>query len=328
MSSDRVRDYKNVGRTGNARRQRAEAGVQLRKEKRNDQLMKRRQITARGGDAFVGGGGGGAVAGGAVAGGGGGVASGLAGEAIIGEQDSGEVDCDHYDLEDLTMGILSDNFEHQLEATEKFRRILSRDSNPPIQEVIDLNVLPRLVEFLRDAAHPDLQFEACWALTNVASGTTEQTGAVVAVGAPPILVELLSSVSPQVREQAVWCLGNVAGENEQCRDYVTSLGIMGPLLRMLEDTISSPDSDLEAIVSMCRNATWTLSNLCRGRNPPANFEDVKPSLPCLAHLLHHRDIAVITDTLWALSYISDGDNVQIKAVIDVGVCMRLVELLQ
>ncbi len=36
---------------------------------------------------------------------------------------------------------------------------------------------------------------------------------------------------------------------------------------------------------------------------------------------------MLTDACWALSYISDGPNDKIQAVIEAGVCQRLVELL-
>ena len=36
---------------------------------------------------------------------------------------------------------------------------------------------------------------------------------------------------------------------------------------------------------------------------------------------------VLTDACWALSYLSDGQNDKIQAVIEAGVCQRLVELL-
>ncbi len=54
---------------------------------------------------------------------------------------------------------------------------------------------------------------------------------------------------------------------------------------------------------------------------------VKPALPALARLIHSNDEEVLTDACWALSYLSDGTNDKIQAVIEAGVCPRLVELL-
>lgn len=79
-------------------------------------------------------------------------------------------------------------------------------------------------------------------------------------------------------------------------------------------------------LSMLRNATWTLSNFCRGK-PQPNFQIVKVALPTLAQLIYNPDDDVLTDACWALSYLSDGPNEKIQAVIEAGVCKRLIELL-
>jgi len=49
--------------------------------------------------------------------------------------------------------------------------LLSLENDPPIQAVIDANVVPKLIIFLSRNDLPKLQFEAAWALTNIASGT-------------------------------------------------------------------------------------------------------------------------------------------------------------
>ena len=100
----------------------------------------------------------------------------------------------------------------QLEGVRAARRMLSREKNPPVDAIIEAGFIPLFVNFLKMADNPAIQFEASWALTNVSSGTSDQTRYVVSAGATVPFIKLLSSTKTELAEQAAWALGNIAGE--------------------------------------------------------------------------------------------------------------------
>lgn len=221
-------------------------------------------------------------------------------------------------LTQISVHSKSKDENQQLLAIQSARKLLSSDRNPPIDELIQCDMLPTLVACLDNETNSTLQFEAAWALTNIASGSSVQTMQVVQANAVPKFLKLLDSPHQNVCEQAVWALGNIIGDGPELRDYVIDGGVIPPLLRFINPEIP---------LTFLRNVTWVIVNLCRNKDPPPSLESVRQIIPALAGLITHTDSNILVDTVWAISYLTDSGEAQIDEVLNSEILKFLVPLL-
>ncbi|CAI8008774.1 Importin subunit alpha-3 [Geodia barretti] len=117
MSKDRQKTYKNRGRNiTDLRNQRSEVTVELRRNRKEEALRKRRNIPEDAEDY----------------------------QSPLGAG---------LTLESLVIKAQSSNQEEQFSAVQATRKILSKDKNPPIDEIIRTGIVPVLVSCLQSVRY-------------------------------------------------------------------------------------------------------------------------------------------------------------------------------
>ncbi len=284
------RIHKSMTDASDARRRRGEAAISIRKSKREEGLQKRRNISSSRSTSPT--------------------SSSSVGQTEkvfdFGSVLSSSKQYSADDVPSLTLGLSSPNATEAHSACRAIRKVLSHPgSEPPVEALIEAGGIAGLVYCLGRTDSDNIQLEAAWALTNVAS--TNRTAAVVEAGAVSPLIALLLHKTADVREQAAWCMGNIAGDSAALRDVCLAGG--EAISRILLN-VTQPEN-----IAMQRNCVWALSNLCRGK-PQPKFDDISSVIPVLRDLLSSSDREVLTDACWALSYMTDGGGEVTQRIVD------------
>ncbi|XP_047475640.1 importin subunit alpha-3-like isoform X3 [Penaeus chinensis] len=232
-----------------------------------------------------------------------------------------EGDSDEEDIsdakDDIVEGLKSQDKRRQLVCAEKARHLLS-SPRPPLNQLIAAGILPPLVLCMARQDAPELQLESAWAVTNIASGKSKHTNAVVDAGAIKVLIQLLSSKNTGVREQAVWALGNIVGDGPECRDQAIAEGLVKPLVGLL--SVTTP-------ASIARQVCWVITNLFRVKHPVISPEERKMCAEAIRRLVSHFDAKVQADSLWAAAYFADMGSGSIDELIECGAVKDMVQRL-
>jgi len=197
----------------------------------------------------------------------------------------------------------SHDTEEIIKACFYLRHILSNETSPPVEQVVSAGCLPHLIRCISESDNLKVQFEAAWAITNIASSDSRFTRQVVESGAVPHLLNLLrSSPSWEIMDQAVWALGNIAGDGVSLRNTLVEQGCMDELIRTAQRVQRGGFP-----VTFIRNLTWTMSNMFRFK-PHIHSRFALSSIPIIKNFLTHADEEVVTNTIWCFSYLTESDT--------------------
>lgn len=198
------------------------------------------------------------------------------------------------------------------------RKLLSFQTDPPIQEMIDIGIVPELIQLLKDSP-AEFQYEALWCLTNIATGTTDQSNSIVVKGGIPSIMVLMDSNIEELKNQAVWTIGNLASDSQKIRDLLIKEKAFDKILIILQSTSGA---------KLIKTCTWALSNFCRVK-PILPYEYLKKSISSIsrAMLILPTETEFLTDACFVLSFMTEHYKDTIRDLLDIDIIPNIIKTL-
>ena len=217
------------------------------------------------------------------------------------------------------------------------RGILEADS-PPIQRVIELDLIPILIEILTTTEDDTVQLNLEHVIINLFAGTTKQVHntlmkkpldtLVEYEGLLPLLVSLVESEDNTISENAISIIDKMAGMNDQ---YQNLLLLETDAVITLLQVLQAPNSTL----SKLEVTTSALVSCCRGGKLDDDFATSKEALTVLTKLLVNDHETIIYNSCWAVFHILAGlkyynrteECEEISKVMNIGFVKALLKLI-
>ena len=223
------------------------------------------------------------------------------------------------DFQNIINLFHSQNIEDKFKGLVGIRKLLSIGSNPPIQEIIDLKIVPELINLLENTPN-EFKYEAIWSLTNLASGTEEQANTILINNGIPKILDLLDSNIEEIKEQTIWLVGNLIGESSKIRDALINQKIYDKILTILASTNN------QVYIDIC---TWAICNFIKVK-PIPNYDIAYKAFKNIARVVMIYETTnpdFIVDAYQIFSIITKKYKEFIKEIIDIKLLPYIIKFL-
>eukprot|EP00041_Stephanoeca_diplocostata_P019947 m.437149 g.437149 ORF g.437149 m.437149 type:complete len:536 (+) comp21433_c0_seq4:238-1845(+) len=177
----------------------------------------------------------------------------------------------------------------------------------------------KLGAMLRALNTPQTQLQACWCISNIAASISSHTRE--ASVASPYLITFLGSENAYLQDHSATAVANIAGDSPSCRDQLIAQGAISPVISL----IASRSADV------VRSAAFALSNLLRGQaldlRQRMNATLMPAMIKAFETFVAQSNYDVITELLWVLTYFCVDNPVAVASFVETTLIHTLFSIL-
>ena len=213
----------------------------------------------------------------------------------------------------------SQNIDEKFKGLIGLRKLLSIESSAPIQEIIDLNIVPELINLLDNPLY-EFKYEATYCLCNIASGTPDQAKTIIIYGGIPKILNLLDCSIEEIKSQTIWLVSNLVSDSDKIRAALIENKIFDKILTILSTTNNESYINLSA---------WAISNFFKVK-PVLNYDICKKAFNNIARavLIYNKDDEdFITDVCFFFSVVTHKYKEFNQEIIDTGLLQKIIKFL-
>ena len=213
----------------------------------------------------------------------------------------------------------SSNIDEKFKGLIGIRKLLSLESNPPIREIIELKIVPELINLL-DSPLYEFKYEAIYCLCNIASGTEEQAKTIIIYGGIPKILNLLDYSIEEIKSQTIWLVANLASDSAKIRDSLIENKIFDKILTILAATNNNNYINISG---------WAITNFFRVK-PIPNIDICKKTFKIIARAVlidNKQDEDFISDVCFFFSVLTQKYKEFNQEIIDAGLLEKIINFL-
>jgi len=224
------------------------------------------------------------------------------------------------DMPNIINEFKTNEIEKKYKGLVGIRKLLCLPNNPPIQQIIDYGLVSDFIDLLQNG-YPEFQYECLWILTNITSGTSDQSNTIIVKGGLNKIIDIMNNSSiEELQSQSIMTLGNIAGESIKIREQIIERKGFDKIVYLLSIT-NRP--------TIIKNSTWAISNFLRIK-PLLPYDVIKNSISSIAGAINKlpNDKEFLRDALWIFSFITENYKKGIDDLMFLGIIPNLLKFLE